>query len=169
MVPKKLAIIINGKPGVGKDTLCDAVIARGRARKASSIDPIAQAAKILDWDGVKDARARKFLSDLKRLSAQFNDWPNRYLQKAYQDLPENEILFVHIREQDQIEAFRKAVGDNCAALLITRPGMDGEMGNASDDEVEGIAYDYTYCNDKPLDQAGEDFCVFIDRVLGNGE
>ncbi|MDR0294379.1 MAG: hypothetical protein LBH95_09550 [Oscillospiraceae bacterium] len=163
----KLAVIINGRPGAGKDFLCDAVVGQGRALKVSSIDPILGiASREFGWDGIKDAKGRKLLSGLKRVSAEYNDLPNRCVLRAYEDFlqSEAEVLFVHIREEDQIEAFKAAAG-NCVTLLIRRPGTDGTAGNASDDGVEGIRYDYIFTNDKPPEQAGELFQNFIGELL----
>lgn len=163
----KLAIVINGKPGVGKDTLCDAVIRHYRARKISSIDPIAAIAKQTGWDGVKDAKSRKFLSDLKRITADFNGYPNRWLLERYAEFlqSDDDILFVHIRERDQIEAFRKSAAGGCKTLLIERPGMDETMGNASDDDVDKYCYDFSYINSLPLSDTENTFLEFFSWML----
>jgi hypothetical protein len=164
----KLTVIVNGKPGVGKDFLCDAVIKKGGARKVSSIDPINSAARVLGWDGIKNAGSRKFLSDLKRLSSEFNDWPNRFVLRAHQDFLQSldEILFVHIREEDQINAFRAAAGGGCKTLLIRRPGLEGDVGNPSDDKVDTIRYDFVFDNDRPPEEAGEAFYAFMQSLCG---
>ena len=67
----KKVFIINGAAGVGKDTFVE--IAKYKifiktglpTYNISSVDNVKTAAKILGWDGEKDARGRKFLSDLK--------------------------------------------------------------------------------------------------------
>ena len=162
----KLAIVINGKPGAGKDTLCDAVIRRGKARKISSIDPIVAIAKLGGWDGEKTAASRKLLSDIKRVFADFNDLPNRYVTQAYRDFMQSgdEFLFVHIRERDQIEAFRRGTYGNCLTLLIRRPGSGDSMGNDSDDGVYGMDYDAVFDNDQPQELAEMAFVAFIQQL-----
>ena len=149
----KLTIIINGRPGSGKDTLCDAVIRQGRARKVSSIEPIMAIAKLGGWDGVKDAKSRKLLSDLKSLFSEFNGLPNRYLLEHHQAFLQSgdDIIFVHIRESDQITAFIDGIKEPVVSLLIRRPGTSGHMGNRSDDETESYTYDVVFDNDMPLD------------------
>jgi hypothetical protein len=168
-VMAKLAIIINGKPGAGKDALCDAVVRQGRARKISSIGPIAEIARQGGWDGVKTPQSRKLLSDLKRAFAEFNDLPNQYLLNEYRAFlcGEDDILFIHIREKDQVEAFRKAADGRCVTLLIRRPGAGGvrKYGNASDDDVERISYDVIFDNDQPLEESSGSFCNLMDYLL----
>jgi hypothetical protein len=164
---QKLAIIINGKPQSGKDTLCDAVIRQGRARKISSIDPITAIAKQGGWDGVKDTRSRKLLSDLKRAFAEFNDLPNRYVLDEYHSFlgSEDEVLFIHIREKDQIDVFKKSAAGPCVTLLIRRPGHIVKIGNSSDDKVGDIAYDVVYDNDAPLAEAENSFIKLVGYLL----
>jgi hypothetical protein len=163
---QKLAVIINGRPESGKDALCDAVIRQGRARKISSIDPIMEIAKQGGWDGVKDARSRKLLSDLKRIFAEYNGLPNQYVLQEYRRFlgSEDEVLFIHIREKDQIEAFKAAAAGPCVRLLVRRPGASGKMGNPSDDEVDQMGYDIVFDNDAPLADAQKAFCKLIGYI-----
>ncbi|MDR1693389.1 MAG: hypothetical protein LBR72_08535 [Oscillospiraceae bacterium] len=163
---KKLAIIINGKPESGKDFLCDAVIKARKAQKYSSIKPIHRIAKAGGWDGVKDPAGRKLLSDLKHAFSEYNDLPNRAALESYRAFlrGRNELLFVHIREPEQIAAFRRAAGAT-VTLLIRRPGTGVLQGNTSDDGVEGFPYDETYDNVKTAEDAERDFCAFIDGLF----
>ena len=62
----KTVIVINGVGGVGKDTLCDIASKYYKVMNVSSVDPIKDAARILGWDGAKEPKDRKFLSDLKK-------------------------------------------------------------------------------------------------------
>ena len=80
----KFVIVINGRAEVGKDTLCDFIIENYRAKKISAITPILKIAYANGWDGKKDAKSRKFLSDLKRIFIDFNDLPNNYLIQEQQ-------------------------------------------------------------------------------------
>ena len=50
---KKSVVIINGKGGVGKDTLCEVVAKKYSVRNVSSITPIKEIAKIGGWQGEK--------------------------------------------------------------------------------------------------------------------
>ena len=102
---EKLVIIINGVGGVGKDTLCDFAAKYYKIRKISAITPIKEIAQHYGWNGEKDERSRKFLSDVKRAFIEYNDLPTQYLLKQYEKFKksEDEILFVHIREKEEIE------------------------------------------------------------------
>ena len=50
----KLIVVINGRGGVGKDTLCSFVSDNYNVMNISSIDPIKEIAKTIGWDGKKD-------------------------------------------------------------------------------------------------------------------
>lgn len=168
---KKHVIIINGRGGVGKDTLCGFVAEEYATANISSITPIKELARRFGWNGEKDARSRRFLADLKRAFVIYNDMPLQYMKGEYEKFlqSENQILFVHIREPEEIEKFRRMVNVPCATLLIRRGGPQS-WGNASDDNVESYAYDYIYQNDKPLAGAKEDFLAFLrERILCQGE
>ncbi len=166
---KKVAIVINGAGGVGKDTLCDLAAKHFKVLNISTITPIKEIAAMCGWDGRKDDRARRFLSDLKRLTVDYNDFPTVWATGMYRDflLSENEILFVHIRESEEIAKFVKAT-DGAAKTLLIRGGdrMKKESyGNVSDDEVENYNYDYYFVNDKTLDEAERDFMELLSSVV----
>ena len=76
-----------------------------------------------------------------------------------------DILFVHIREKEQIQHFMKTVKGKAVTLLIRRKDESTFYGNYSDDNVEDYDYDYVYNNDKPLFQAKQDFLLFFDELL----
>ena len=69
----KIVIIINGKGGAGKDTVCDIAAKFYKVEIISAITPIKEIATSFGWRGEKDRRARKFLSDLKRAFIEYND------------------------------------------------------------------------------------------------
>ena len=120
---KKVAIVINGAGGVGKDTLCDLAAKHFKVRNISSVDPIKDIAKMCGWDGTKDDRSRRFLSDLKKLTVDYNDFPTVWASARYREFlsSEYEILFVHIREAEEIAKFVKAT-DGAARTLLIRGG-----------------------------------------------
>ncbi len=165
---KKRLIVINGKGGVGKDTLCGFAGKYYRVRNVSSITPIKEIAAAYGWKGEKTPKARKFLADLKEAFTQYNDLPTSYLFQQYQEFSagEEELMFVHIREGREIDKLKEKIPNQCITLLIKRP-LEGieTWGNASDDEVEQYSYDYVYENTKPLEAAEEDFLSFLKRIL----
>ncbi len=167
---KKLTLVINGRGGVGKDTLCEAAAARFRVKNISSITPIKALAAICGWQGEKTDRARRFLADLKALTAAYNDYPTKKITEEYRAFLEggDEILFVHIREGAEIRKFVDATGGAAKTLLVRadRRLPAHTYGNASDDEVENYPYDYYFANDDALEVAGESFCELLSELLG---
>ncbi len=167
---KKLCVVINGSGGAGKDTLCEAASKIYKTENISSITPIKEIAANYGWKGEKDLRSRRFLAELKRVFADYNDLPNQYLLSEYGKFQkgDGEILFVHIREKDQIEKFVSAANNNCVTLLITRDTrQDGRYGNLADDGVDEYSYDYTFDNSKPLCESEPLFLELIEKILSD--
>ncbi len=166
---KKAVLVINGAGGVGKDTLCDMAEKHFKIVNISTITPIKEIAKLCGWTGAKDDKSRKFLSDFKQLCADYNDFPTNWAVKRYKKFltTDEQVLFVHIREPEEIEKFIKATDGSAKALLI-RGGdrmKKRTYGNASDDCVENYSYDYYFVNDKPFTETECEFCKFIDEIL----
>ncbi len=165
---KKLAIVINGAGGVGKDTLCDFAALHFKVMNISSITPIKELAKMCGWDGRKDDKSRKFLSDLKLLTVEYNDYPTAWAKERYEEFlkSDDEIFFVHIREPKEIEKFVNATGGEAKTLLV-RGGermSKSHYGNVSDDEVENYKYDFCFVNDKGLDVAEGEFISLLKEI-----
>ena len=164
---KKIAIIINGAGGVGKDTLCAIAAKYFKVINVSSITPIKEIAANYGWNGEKDARSRKFLSDLKRVFIDYNDLPTNYLYEQYKVFADsdNEVYFAHIREGEEIDKLKNMIGDGCVTLLVERQTGNNEWGNASDDEVRNYQYDHVFDNNKSLVEAEHDFVAFLKGLL----
>ncbi len=166
----KLAFVINGGGGAGKDTLCDFAAKHFKTINVSSIDPIKKIARENGWNGEKDMRSRKFLADLKQIFSEYNDLPTRYTLHKYKEFLESdaELFFVHIREGEQIAHFvceAEKIGGKVKTLLVRSKRCASVYGNVSDDEVENFSYDCYYDNDLPLDEAEADFCDFLKRIM----
>lgn len=168
---EKKIIILNGKGGVGKDTLCKIAAKHYKTDMVSSIDPIKRIAEQIGWDGVKDSKSRRFLSELKRLCAEFNDFPTQYLMQETKKFFESEkvLLFVQIREPSEIDKFKSAVkgrfGITCHTLLIEQSHGRSIWENESDDNVTNYNYDYRYVNDSPLEQTEDCFIAFLSSYM----
>jgi len=166
---RKIVIIINGKGGSGKDTICDIVAKYFSVINISSIDPIKQVAASLGWTGEKDDSSRLFLSALKRISSDYNNYPTQYLCKCYEDFLKNEsseILFAHIREPEQIYLFKNNIRGECITLLITRASVS-DHNNDSDDNVDNYHYDYYFDNSGELDTLECKFMEFFNLIIGD--
>ncbi len=169
MNKRKLTVVMNGAGGVGKDTLCDLAAKHFKVRNISTITPIKELAKMADWDGSKDDRSRKFLADLKALCVNYNDFPTNWAFAQYEDFlsTDEEILFVHIREPEEIAKFVKATEGNAKTLLV-RAGeraRKSAYGNAADDCVENYYYDFYFNNDGTLEDAEKNITELFTSVL----
>lgn len=164
---KKMVLVINGRGGVGKDTLCDLAARAFSVKNVSSITPIKQLASQVGWQGEKTDRARKFLSDLKALLISYNDYPTVWATAQYRDFlaSDEQIMFLHVREGEEIDKFIRATEKKAKTLLIRRAAVhQGAYGNRSDDEVENYTYDYVFDNDLPLEEAERAFVSFLRRL-----
>ena len=166
---KKKAVVINGAGGVGKDTLCELASKHFKVRNISSITPIKEIAAMCGWDGTKDNKARKFLSDLKRICVEYNDYPTEWAKRQYNDFvtSDDDVMFVHIREPEEIKKFVDKTGGEAVTLLV-RGGkrMSNEKyGNASDDGVENYSYDYYFLNENTLEVAEAEFVALVGEIL----
>lgn len=169
---KKTVIIINGIGKAGKDTLCEFAYEDYRVTNISAITPIKNIASEHGWKGEKDQRSRKFLADLKTVFMEYNDLPNRYLIEEYNRFlnDDQEILFVHIREAEEIDKFKNCVDIPCFTLLVRRNSIQQKKwGNQSDDNVESYHYDYIYNNDKSLEEAKKDFLQFLQKIMDHAQ
>lgn len=162
----KRIIVINGKGGVGKDTLCAFANEKYRTLNRSSIDPIKEMASVVGWNGDKSFKSRKFLSDLKRIVTEYNDYPLSYIISECNDFinSDYELLFLHIRECEQIRQLVSSLDFPIITLLVRR-GTNIKYGNSSDDNVELYKYDYIYENSLPLDEAEDDFLLFLEKMI----
>ena len=166
---KKAVIVINGAGGVGKDTLCDLASKHFKVYNVSSITPIKEIAALCGWDGSKDDKSRKFLADLKSISIEYNNYPTAWAKARYEEflLSENDVMFLHVREPEEIKKFVLATGGEAKTLLI-RGGSrmtKTSYGNAADDSVEQYEYDYYYVNEKTLDVAELEFSSLLEKII----
>ena len=166
---EKRVVIINGKGGVGKDTLCNIIGKKYAVKNISSITPIKEIAKIGGWKGGKENKDRKFLADLKKLFIDYNDLPFLYLKKEMESflLNEYDVLFIHIREIKEIKKFLQYTtekGIACKTLLVTRKEEKNKIyGNCADDMVEQYDYDMVYDNNMSLEQTEKTFMIFFEK------
>ena len=143
-------IVINGMGGVGKDTFVDCCC-RNTSKKIiniSTIDPIKELAKQIGWNGNKDNKDRKFLSDLKDLLTEYNNFSFQYVSKQIQANLDSDIIFIHCREPKEIKKIVDGFG--AVTLLVKNPRITPITSNHADAEVESYNYDYIINNDKSL-------------------
>lgn len=164
---RKQVFIINGQGGVGKDTICNCAAQYFRVRNVSSITPIVEIARFAGWDGQKTLAARRLLSQLKQAFTEFNDLSFQYCLKAYREFADSddEILFLHVREPQEIERLKNAIGPDCRTLLVRRSDLAvRQYGNHSDDGVEAYSYDLYFDNHPPLDTLCDRVKNFFEKL-----
>lgn len=162
----KYIVIINGTGGSGKDTFVEFVSKYNKVVNVSSVDKVKEIATIIGWDGGKTEKDRKFLSDLKKLTTEYNEMPFRNMQEKVEKFKEsdNEIMFLHIREPEEI---KKAVDAfNAKTLLIRRQGHDIITSNYSDASVENYDYDYIIEN-TTLENLEDQAKKFYEKISNN--
>lgn len=178
----KLVVIINGRGGIGKDTLINAVKKDYNVTNFSSIDKIKEIAAVGGWDFTdKSDKGRKLLADLKQAFLAYNDLPftetiehiNAFLEKEPTN-PWYSVMFVHIREPEEISRVIYQLVTSgvlvrnqakVTTLLIESSRAKDSYGNAADDGVYGYHYMFKYVNDMPEEKATENFRQYFNSVV----
>lgn len=182
-------VIINGKPQSGKDTFCK--YAQGYCDDdesantliISSVDPLKDMLTQLGWDGTKTDKIRDMLMDMKQLWVQNQDGPTMFLFNNILEFHkactgEDNIVFVHIREPEEIKKLVNALtgfesmGIDVISLLVVRKGGEDTPNQPaetrrSDDEalINSYEYDVTINNDEDLIKLQELAAEFVDKLL----
>lgn len=182
-------VIINGKPQSGKDTFCK--YAQGYCDDdesantliISSVDPLKEMLAQLGWDGTKTDEIRDMLMCMKQLWVQNQDGPTMFLFNNILEFHkactgEDNIVFVHIREPEEIKKLVNALTgfesmgiDVISLLVIRESGEDTPNQPAgtrrSDDEalINSYEYDVTINNDGDLIRLQELAAEFVDKLL----
>ena len=160
---KKHIIIINGTGGCGKDTFVELVSKYNRVLNVSSVDKVKKIAALAGWTGGKEEVDRKFLSDLKRLTTEYNDMSFRDIGAKVSKFRSSdlEVMFIHIREPEEIERAKNAFG--AETLLIRRVGLSSITSNYSDANVENYTYDYIIEN-STLEELEKEAMNFVSNL-----
>lgn len=182
-------VIINGKPQSGKDTFCG--FAQGYCDDdesantliISSVDPLKEMLAQLGWDGTKTDGIRDMLMCMKQLWVQNQDGPTMFLFNNILEFHkactgEDNIVFVHIREPEEIKKLVNALtgfesmGIDVISLLVIREGGEDTPNQPagtrrSDDEalINSYEYDVTINNDGDLIKLQELAAEFVDKLL----
>ena len=158
----KEIFIINGSGGVGKDTFIDFVSKHMYVENYSSVDKVKKIAKIIGWDGGKTEKDRKFLSDLKLLTTEYNDMPFQCMKKKVDNFYNDSIasvLFLHIREPEEIDRAVKEFG--AKTILIKRDKVKHIKSNMADENVYNYSYDFIIENNGSLEDLEDSVCTFM--------
>ena len=172
-------IVINGMGTSGKDTFIDlfAEVCKERGNysvfRFSSVDKVKEYAYLMGWDGMKDNKGRRFLSDIKDALTLYSDAPYRYMEEQVNDIKDsftkdtNAFVFFHVREPIEIKKMVDRL--NATTLFIGRPSIVSDsFTNHADKDVEDYPYDYFVLNDGTLLDLKEKAVIFLDYLIKNG-
>ena len=173
----KQIFIINGSGGVGKDAFIELIDKNSFGKcvisNYSSVSKVKKIAKIIGWDGSKSEKDRKFLSDLKLLTTEYNDMPLNDMKNFAENFMHGDyniqrMLFLHIREPEEIakavEAFKKY---NAKTILVRRDSVKHITSNMADENVYNYNYDIVINNNGSLEDLKEIAKCFLDDFLNN--
>ena len=139
----------------------------------SSVSKVKEVAKHIGWTGSKTEKDRKFLSDLKLLTTEYNDMPlndmksfaNNFMSGNY-NIPR--MLFLHIREPEEITKAVNAFKEyNVKTVLVKRDSVKHITSNMADENVYNYDYDIVINNNGTLDDLKEQTRAFLDDFLHN--
>ena len=164
----KKIFILNGKPGSGKDTFAAFLNEFVPTDHYSSVTKVKAVAEMCGWDGEKNLKSRKFLSDLKYLTSEFNDMAFQDVKKKIDEFlwddETYEVLLIDFREPEEIERCYQELG--AESIYIYRPDVyDQETSNTADKFVYNYYYDYTIINDGTLDNLRELAKGFYEKFI----
>lgn len=145
-------IVINGMPRSGKDTFVSFASKYATTTNFSSVDFVKDVARFAGWNGEKDPKSRLFLSELKELLTEYDDIPYKKIAEEihwFKNQPEQELLFIHIREPGEIARIVRDFG--AITVLVKRANNQQIVSNDSDKYTESYNYDFVLNNDSDLD------------------
>lgn len=171
--------IMNGQGCSGKDTAVSTIMMYDkmlrnteRIKHISMVGRAKEIAKLAGWNGSKEPKDRKFLSDLKTLLDNYNDCSFNYISylikaPTYFD-GKNAVptpyIFVDAREPDDIDRLKENF--DCTTILIKR-GQAINFGNDADDNVFNYQYDYVIENNGTLEKFKENVIDFWNLIIEN--
>lgn len=163
----KYIFIVNGLPRCGKDTFAKILGGMIPTYKCSSVDKIKEIARVCGWGNDKSEKGRKFLSDLKAITTEYNDLAFNELKREVTDFKSarvsQRIMLIDIREPEEIDRAVKEFG--AKSILIENDRCKHITSNNSDARVFDYVYDYTIDNSGTLDDFKRNIAVFLADAL----
>lgn len=166
--------IVNGKGKSGKTTFEKMVqeisIKNGKKIEIlSTIDYIKNIARTFGWNGEKELKDRKMLSDLKDLLTEWNDLPHKKVCKKIEEYKHKNIsaIFIDSREPVDIERFAKEY--QALTILVKRDKVNVIYGNHADDDVDNYQYDIIINNRQGLEELQEKAQIFYETFIQEGK
>ena len=144
--------IINGYGGCGKTSLENMVMthSKGQGHITSMVEIVKHYAEQMGWEGTKEDKDRKFLSDLKLALDEWADIPMQYVisrVQLFNELKDTTYCFIDAREPADIDKLKELLSKDfdVKTILVDR-NISREYGNIADDGVMNYKYDITIMN-----------------------
>lgn len=156
-------IVINGMGGVGKSTfisLCHEI--DPRVVETSTVDFVKQIALQAGWNGIKDQKGRRLLSDIKDALEKYGDIPNKKIDEFIKSHPDN-IIFVNAREPHNVEYYKNKY--NAISVLIKNYNVKQVQGNHADENVYDCNYNVFINNFGTLEELKEKAEWFLTNYI----
>lgn len=170
----KIIVILNSSGGKGKDTFVNfakEILSEEKVYKISSADQTKVYARSMGWDGKKSPKDRWLLANLKSLQTEYNDGPFKYMLKKLAcfklHYPKKSIMFIDIREPDEIDKFVNYFYSPIYTCLITNDNVDDIKDNHADANVYDYNYDYIIDNSGSLEDLKLTTETFLREVFKN--
>lgn len=167
MIHKEI-LITNGMARSGKDTFATYLNRIIPTYKYSSIDRVKEIARYCGWDGGKEEKDRKFLSDLKVLTSEYSDMPFKDIYKRvdwFMNVDDHyKVLIIDIREPAEIERAKREF--SAKTVLIENINVKNITSNMADAGVFDYTYDYVIQNNGTLEEFMLNIEKFAKEELG---
>lgn len=158
--------VMNGQGGTGKTTFqnliaqyCDGAVAQ-----ISMVSYVKTVAAAIGWDGSKEPRDRKMLSQLKDLLTEYNDSPFLSTVGAVKQMEQDNVAvcFIDAREPNDIDRLKETL--DCQTVLVIR-GEQKSYGNHADDEVFNYQYDIVIDNSGSFEDLKDCAQTFVEEFI----
>lgn len=166
----KKVILISGVGTSGKDSFVELLSKYISTQNNSSVDQIKEMATLVGWNGDKDERSRRFLSDLKVLCSEYNNAPMAYMLGLASKFNESqkELLCIHSREPKELCSMKlilKNMGFEVHTVLVRRDNVKKITSNMADKNVENFLYDHIIENNGTMEDLDHTAELFVKEVL----
>jgi len=168
-----IIVILNGFPGSGKDEFINVAGEEYKCHHHSTIEACKDICWNLYWDGEKDDKSRRMLSELKK-------WYIEYFDGVFKDFVADvkwagnvnrpDFFFVVSREGEEINRIKEWCKENdhkCVYVFMDR-GTERNFGNESDDNVlENATPNIYFGNNGDIDKLREDCLNVLNGIISD--
>ena len=161
-------VVLNGSGGVGKDEFVKAMGQYVKIYNYSTIDTYKKIAKdCFNWNGIKDEKGRRLLSDLKIAAIRYNNAPIEELKEVYNDVNKCCLADVFVCMCRDIEEIEKIKSEfyNVKIALVTNDNVPPILSNVADKNVLEAKYDVIIDNSGSLEQLSASAYTFLDEIV----